>query len=390
MKTYLVLGGYGEMGRIASRDLAETAKGARIIIAGRDEAKAKNYAGKLGKNVVGVAADAMKPDELAQILKKNRVNIVVNCSLYYYNLNVMKACLEAGCNYLDLGGLFHMTRKQLKLDGGFKRKKLIAVLGMGSTPGITNVLAAYGAKMMDNIETIHVRFAGYSWSHPKSHFTVPYSMYTVFDEFTSKPAVFIKGKMKFVQPMSGRTAEYFSDPIGKVTTFYTLHSEIATFPASFRNKGIKNCDFKVSFDEDFVHDVKVLIAAGASSKKYVRIGNAKVRPIDVAVKELNRLIPDSTNIKDIEYVRVVMKGKKGGKQTELILDCLAHSAKRAAAGDIDTGTPPSIVAQMIAKGAIKKRGVLPPELCVPPRPFFKELTKRDMQIIITTKAAEFL
>lgn len=379
------------MGRIASKDLAETAKGAKIIVAGRDEAKAKKYAHGLGRNVAGVSVDATKFSELVSVLRKHKVNVVVNCSLYYYNLSVMHACLAAGCHYLDLGGLFHMTNKQLQLHKQFRKKKLTAVLGCGSTPGITNVMAGYGANHLDKISSIHVRFAGYSFTKQKTHFVVPYSMYTVFDEFTSNPAVFRNGKMTFVKPMSGQAAEYFPDPVGKVTTFYTLHSEIATFPASFRNKGIKNADFKVSFDEDFVHDVKVLIEAGLSDKKYVEIAGNKVRPVDVAVKEMNRLIPDNKNIKDIEYTRVTLTGIKDGKPAELVVDCLAHSnAKwKAAAGDMDTGCPPSIIAQMIASGRIKQRGVLPPELCVPPIQFFHELAKRNMQISTTLKRVEF-
>lgn len=387
MKTFFVLGGYGEMGRIASRDLAETAKNAKIIVAGRDENKAKRYASQLGKNAVGAYADASKPSELSSILEKHKADVLVNCSLYYYNLNVMKACLSAGCHYVDLGGLFHMTKKQLKLNSAYKRAKLTAVLGCGSTPGITNIMAGYGAQKLDKVHSIHVRFAGYSYTRQKTHFVVPYSMYTVFDEFTSRPAVFKNGKMTFVKPMSGEAAEYFPAPIGEVKTFYTLHSEIATFPSSFRKKCLKHCDFKVSFDEDFVHDVKLLVEAGMASKRLVEINGMRVRPIDIAVKELNRLIPDNSKIKDIEYVRVVLLGSKGKSNIQLIVDCLSKSSRKwkAAAGDVDTGVPPSIIAQFIAGGKIMQRGVLPPEICVPARLFFKEIEKRGMKIITTMK-----
>lgn len=390
MTTYFVLGGYGQMGRIASRDLAETAKG-KIIVAGRDEQKTKNYARRLGKNVIGVAADASKSEELVAILKKHRVNVVVNCATYYSNLDVMNACLEAGCHYLDLGGLFHMTKKQLKLHSQFRKRGLLAVLGCGSTPGITNILAGYGAGMMNRLDSIHVRFAGYSWTHAKTHFVVPYSMYTVFDEFESRPAVLKDGRMTFVRPMSGKSTEYFPDPIGKVVTFYTLHSELATFQSSFRKKGIKNCDFKVSFDESFVHDVQTLIDAGMSSRKHVNVNGCRIRPVDMTVKEMNKVIPDNAKIRDIEYVRVTVTGKQKGKNTEIVLDCLSHSSQKwhASAGDIDTGCPPSIIAQFIANKKIKKRGVLPPELCVPSGLFFKEIAKRGMEIFITLKKKEY-
>ena len=67
-----------------------------------------------------------------------------------------------------------------------------------------------------------------------------------------------------------------------------------------------------------------------------------------------------------------------------VYDCHARSNTRwhASAGDVDTGCPPSIVAQMIATGAITQRGVLPPEVAVPVAPFFAELGKRGMKIVV--------
>ena len=54
----------------------------------------------------------------------------------------MHACLEAGCHYLDLGGLYHVTAKQLELSAQFEQRGLLALLGIGSAPGKTNLLAA--------------------------------------------------------------------------------------------------------------------------------------------------------------------------------------------------------------------------------------------------------
>ena len=61
---------------------------------------------------------------------------------------------------------------------------------------------------------------------------------------------------------------------------------------------------------------------------------------------------------------------------------LAPPADHASAGDVDTGCPPSIIAQMIATGVIAQRGVLPPEVAVPVEPFFRELRKRGMKIVV--------
>src|SRR3989338_3547347 len=141
MKKFVVLGGYGEMGRITSRDLAETSKDSEIVIAGRDLHKAKEYAKELahlpivkknGNKIIGISADANNVDSLAKILSK--ADVCLNCSQYTMNLQVMEACLKAKCNYLDLGGLFHMTLKQLKLNKEFKNHNLSCFKIMWNKP----------------------------------------------------------------------------------------------------------------------------------------------------------------------------------------------------------------------------------------------------------------
>lgn len=383
----VVLGGLGQMGRITTSDLVQTCKACEIIIADRDEKKAKNFANSFKrKTVKGVGIDIMNHHNLVKILSGAKV--VIASIPYRLNLNVMNAALEAKCNYLDLGGLFHMTRKQLKLHNKFKKKNLIAILGCGSTPGTTNVMTRYGADLLDRIYEIDITFAAYDKTGYKTHFVVPYSMYTVFDEFSDKPAVFTNGKMKFVEPLSGEGEMIFPDPIGKVTGYYTLHSELATFPSSFKNKGLKECWFKVTFDPDFVHDIKLLIETGLGSKEYIDVGGQKVRLVDIAVKELNRLIPKGgVKVNDLEYIRVIMRGKRKHKEVEITLDSVAHSNPKwnVSSGAINTGVPPSIIAQMIAKGQTKQKGVLPPELCIDPKIFLSELAKRDIRVYQTLK-----
>ena len=282
-----------------------------------------------------------------------------------------------------------MTLKQLKLNKEFKNHNLIAILGCGSTPGITNVMAGYGANHFDKIHEIKVRFAGYDYTKYKWHFVVPYSMYTVFEEFSDKPALLTKGKMKFVEPVSQQEKEIFPEPIGEATCFATLHSELATFPISFQAKGIKECSFKLAFPEDFIHDVRFMIDSGMSSKTPIEIGGRKVVPENMTVKELNRFTPDQAGVKinDLEYVRVAIRGAIKGKESEIIMDCMTKSNPKynMPAGAVDTGVPPSIIAQMIASEQIQKFGVLPPETCVPAELFFAELKKRGMTIYRTFK-----
>jgi saccharopine dehydrogenase-like NADP-dependent oxidoreductase len=89
----------------------------------------------------------------------------------------------------------------------------------------------------------------------------------------------------------------------------------------------------------------------------------------------------------MEYIRVIMKGERKDRKVELTLDSVAHSNPdwNVSAGAINTGVPPSIIAQMIAKGQVKQKGVLPPEICINPQIFFAELEKRDIKVYHTLK-----
>ncbi|MBI4009746.1 MAG: saccharopine dehydrogenase NADP-binding domain-containing protein [Candidatus Aenigmarchaeota archaeon] len=378
----VVIGGYGEMGKITVIDLVETCKNCEIIVAGRDKRKAESFAKSFKKkNVKGVQIDVNNHKQLLSILKNS--DVVINSTQYYMNLKVMKAALDANVNYVDLGGLFHMTKKQLKLHKRFKRKNLIAILGCGATPGITNIMAAYGARFLDKIDSIHVQFADEDYTNYNMPFVVPYSMYTIFDEFMKKPAVFQNGRIKFVEPLSGMEEIKFPSPVDKAACFYTLHSEVATFPVAFKDKGIKNCSFKGGFDFDFVNKVKFLIDAGLASEKPIKFRDAEIVPRDFTVKILNQLIPsEKIKVNDIEFLRVELTGYSKNTKKRIVVYCKAVTNKKwnLSAGSWDTGVPPSIAAQMIINGQINQAGVLPPEMCINPEIFFKELAKRNMKV----------
>lgn len=375
------------MGRVAVRDLYETAKDSEIVLVGSTLERAKEFAKQYGNRVTPAGVDAADIDATTILLKN--ADVVLNCVQYYHNLHVMRAALKAGCHYLDLGGLFHMTRKQLKLNKKFEREELTAILGMGSTPGITNVLAAYGAKMMDEVKEIHIKvgsadFSNYAGAPPP----LPYSLATLVDEFTMKPAVLMRGKLKFVEPTTGRISVPFPKPIGNQSALFTLHSELATFPKSFAKKGVRDVTFRVGFEEAFVDKILFLNQLGLTRDRPIDYKGQKIIPREFIAKVATAQ-PSFQIIKreDYECLRVELIGRKGSKpkaqSSRLTIDCIAqtHPTWKIAAGDVDTGTPPSIVAQMMVHEDIRDRGAFAPEYHVPPEVFFKELEKRYMQIV---------
>ncbi len=370
---YFILGGYGIIGRVVAEDIFKN-KNAEIIIAGRDFDKAKKFADSFKSKKV--KAEKINIDKnLSEKIKGS--DVLINCLQYYFNVNVMKACIKAKVNYVDLGGLFHETKKQLKLNKEFKRINKIAVIGCGSTPGITNIMAEYGAEFLKKIDSTEITFANYDKTKYKQKFVLPYSFKTIIDEYTKKPAVFQNGKIKFVEPGSGIKTYNFDKPFGKATGFYTLHSELATFPSSFKNKGLKSCEFRATFSQDFSNTITDLIELGFASEDSVIFSDKKIRVIDGTTEIMNRLVPKNQRIYDQEIVRVIFNEGK------IIMDAAAGSSGDKPAGVYDTGVPCSIIAQMIGK--INMKGVFPPEKIINPIEFFRELKKRGIRVLKNSK-----
>jgi saccharopine dehydrogenase (NAD+, L-lysine-forming) len=288
----------------------------------------------------------------------------------------MRAALLARCHYLDLGGLFHTTRKQLRLDGEFRRAGLLAVLGIGSAPGIANVLARAGADPLQRVTAIKVYNGGADFTKYAAPVAFGFSPETVLDEFTLRPMVFEAGRFKAKTPGSG--AEDFAFDLGLQRVHLSLHSEVATLPQSYRSKGVRHCFFKIAYDPALIQRLQLLIRLGLADR---RPGPRGVAPRDVLLDCFRRLPPPPDFVDDRDSLAVVVEGRDAKGPVTVRHDMTAGPQRRPPLSAVarDTGFPPSIVAQMILARRIPERGVLPPERCVPVKPFLAALAERGMK-----------
>jgi saccharopine dehydrogenase-like NADP-dependent oxidoreductase len=176
--------------------------------------------------------DVRDPSSLGAALAG--ASVCVNCVDYRLNLAVMDACLHAGAHYVDLGGLFHMTRRQLERNAEFRAARLSAILGLGSAPGKTNLLARAAVERLGGepkqLDIWAVTRDPAANAHP---FPAPYSVRTLRDELQMKPMVVRGGQLVEVEPLSGEEERTFPAPVGAATGIYTLHSELATLPTEY-------------------------------------------------------------------------------------------------------------------------------------------------------------
>jgi saccharopine dehydrogenase (NAD+, L-lysine-forming) len=369
-----VLGGAGAMGRATVFDLAR--QGYPVLVLDRDLAAARRVAKVYGgRRARAGTLDARDPAALSARLSADRAAALVNAGPFSLNLSVMAGALTARCHYLDLGGLFHTTRVQLTHDADFRRHGLLAVLGMGSAPGITNVLARAAADPLPHVRAIRVYNGGADFTRHRAPVAFGFSPATVLDEFTQPPVVFTKGRFRAEPPLSGGEDVLFE--LGLQRTHLSLHSEVATLPLSFGAKGIRECFFKIAYDPGMVEKLKLLIALGLTDR---RPGPRGVAPRDVLLDCFAALPKPPAFLDDRDSVAVVVDGKDARGPVSIRYDLTAGPQRHPPLSAVarDTGFPPAIVVDLLLTGKIPERGVLPPERCVPVEPFLEALAARGM------------
>jgi len=376
----LVLGGAGAMAEVIERDLLES--GAEVIVADRDPKRVEQRVKLLkSRKVTGKVVDIKAKDFVRQ-LKSAKADVLINSTWYELNMIVMPAAIEAGLHYIDLGGLYWKTLEQRKLQKQAKAAGVICILGMGSTPGIMNVLAAHGAQHFDTIRKIELRCAGAVLERvlPSKYFVPPYAIKTVIDEVLMPPPVLRNGKIVMEKPIGTPLSLQFDKPIGKVTGYYTIHSEVATMPEVFRNKGLKEIDFAYAYDPELIKIITALSRIGMTSKEKLKIDGCEISPYDFLAEVDKRIPRPEKDTRDIEVLRVDLWGTYKGKKRFVRVEDIAHYLWNKSAGSVETGVPASIIAQWIAAGKISKPGVWAPEEIVDPLPFFRELKKRKIDV----------
>ena len=143
-------------------------------------------------------------------------DVLVNCASYRVNLDAMRACLEAGCHYIDLGGLYWLTGRQLELHDEFERAGLLALLGMGSSPGKTNVMAVARGPPAPGPGRAARRDGRRARPRPAGRARpIPYALQTLVDELTLRPVV-VRGRGAGRRSSRSATAGAvdFGEPIG--------------------------------------------------------------------------------------------------------------------------------------------------------------------------------
>jgi len=376
---FIILGATGMQGRIVARDLLET--GYSVLLCGQEKTGDKaivshllnRYRKKSGFRYV----EATKISTIARAIKYSKSNVVVNCMEGDWNYDVFKVCARLGVNCIDLGSEIPITKKQFSLNKIMKKKNIVGITGIGSVPGIGNIMLRYASDKFDTIKGITM---GFAWDSNIKEFVVPFSIESVLEEFTDRAPIVKHKKFKYKIPLSSVIKENHRY-IGTEKEILVRHPEQYTFLHFFGKKGVENIRFYAGFPEHSFRMILSLIKLGFASKKEINYFGKKIKPINFLTQLLKEFgMPKGYTEKENLWMHIV--GKKKGKTKSILMECLVPPLRNweSSGCNIDTGFPASILAQMVKKGIIMERGCFSPEMGVPPALFFKALKKKKMKI----------
>jgi lysine 6-dehydrogenase len=372
----LVLGGAGAVCKETTRDLAQYSDFEAISVADSNLEAAKTLVKEIGDaRLQPLTFDADDSAAMPGIF--SGYDVIVNGLPFKYDLAVNQACVEAGVNGLDLSS----DDPQFALDARAKEKGMLFIPGVGATPGITNMMVARAAQMMERLDEVDIYFAAFRCLAPAPGLLSTTLWEFVPEEEERKEAYFEDGKWHPTPPMSGAIDIRFHDQIGVQRVYYVPHDESYSLPISYpslRRAAVRGC-----FPPHVMEVMGALMRAGVLSSRAVEIGGKAVPAVE-AVRQLLWTSPISKQNPIWAYGLVVeVCGLRNGRP--------AHATYRSQHPPQDewggpsayfknVGIPLAIGAQMVAAGQTLGQGVLPPERALKPEPFFKALAKRGITV----------
>ena len=357
-----------------------------IHLASRTKSKCDAIAASVkqryGVNIETSAVDADNVSELVALINKVKPVMVINVALPYQDLTIMDACLECNVHYLDTANYEPLDvakfeyKWQWAYQEKFKEKGLMALLGSGFDPGVTNVFCAYGQKhLLDEINVLDIIDAN-AGDHGLP-FATNFNPEINIREVTARGRYWERGEWVETDPLSWKMSFDFPDNIGPKNCYLMYHEELESLVQNL--KGIRRARFWMTFSDNYLNHLKVFGGVGLLGIEPIEYQGQSIVPIQF----LSKLLPDPASLgpltKGKTCIGCVMQGKKDGQdKTFYVYNICQHEACYEELGSqaisYTTGVPAMIGAMMMVQGKWMKPGVWNMEQ-MDPDPFMEMLNK---------------
>ncbi|NNE65575.1 MAG: saccharopine dehydrogenase [Pyrinomonadaceae bacterium] len=373
----LVLGA-GRMGYGAVFDLINNSPDVTsVTVADAEESKLAAIRDLIDSpRLEAVHLDVSKYESTVSLM--NRHDSAVSCVNYWFNVELSKIAVETMTNFCDLGGNNTVVDRQLALDEKAAFVGINIIPDCGLAPGMVSVLAAHGAKRFDSLDEIHIRVGGLP-QEPKTalNYQLVFSVEGLINEYIEKARVIRNGEIVEIDSMTEVETLAF-DGFPPLEAFQTSGGT-STLPDTFKDQ-IRELDYKTIRYAGHCEKFKMMIDIGLCGSDDLEVDGKMVKPRRVFGKLLERYLP--ADEPDYVLVRLDFKGKMDGGESTLRYDIVDQHDEETGLSAMmrTTSFPASIIAQMMARGEVTRRGATPQETVIDPEKFVAELDRRNIKI----------
>lgn len=365
-----------------------------LVVADFNQERAEEVAARLGggHRFPFIELDAGSSEAVAAAIDEHGIDLVLNACPQHFDPQIFDAAFASGCHYLDMAMTLSQKHPQdpdhktgvllgdyqYARHGDWQKKGLLALVGMGIDPGVSEVFARYAEKhMFDEIDEIGVR-DGSNMAVRGNPYATQFSVWSVIEECLNPPVFWELGRGYYTaEPMSAAEVFDFPEGIGPQEVVAVEHEEVINLPR-WINKGLKRVSFKISLGKELMDALQMLNDMGLASAEPIDVKGDQVSPRDV----VEACLPDPASVgplmKGKICVGTLVRGRKDGRPREAYLyqvadnqDCMERIGCQAVAAQTAVG--PAIAIELLAKGIWKGSGVLPPE-AFDPEPFMERMT----------------
>jgi saccharopine dehydrogenase (NAD+, L-lysine-forming) len=353
-----------------------------ILLASRTIEKCDRIAKEIKRPIQTAQVDADNVPELISLIRSFQPEMIINVALPYQDLHIMDACLETNIHYLDTANYEppdeakFCYKWQWDYHQKFVDKGIMALLGSGFDPGVTNVFTSYMKKhhvdIIDELDIVDCNAGDHG-----QPFATNFNPEINIREITQKGRYFENNQWIESDPMTISKEFDFPDGIGEKRIYLLYHEELESLIKHFPE--IKKARFWMTFSDSYLNHLKVLENVGMTSIEPIIYEGKEIIPL----KFLNALLPDPSSLGPLTKGRTcigcIIKGQKDGESKHLfVYNICTHEDVYQEVGSqaisYTTGVPAMIGAMMMLSGTWMKPGVYNMEQ-FDPDPFMKSLNE---------------
>ena len=352
----LCLGGSGGMGRYATKAIANFKELEAITIADLNEDAAEEFAKSFDTKVQGIGLDVTDTKKLAEALEEHDVVLNTTGPFFMFGVAILKTAIENNCHYIDICDDWEPTEEMLMLDSQAKDKGITAIIGLGASPGITNLMGLVAMEELDSVDTVITGWdlSSVNPAEESSQAGTNAAMIHGIQQMTGKVKIFEDGQLSMVQSLKKFKINYPGKGVYKANIFG--HPEAISFPYHFPK--IKNA-MNVAHGSKAIDIYIIKIFLWLTEKNIISNDNAANFFHWLETKSNRPSFRDEKT--GLPAIYGLAYGMKNGKNASVGVTFGKNDlAKEISMGEA-TGHPLALGLKLFLQGKIYKPGVFAPE-----------------------------